>query len=154
MSTEIFQIKVDLDSLHLVEGRAGPRVEGVVFAQFSLRPFPSERWVDDPMAILAGWLPAATQLVRGADLTEELWFLDGPYKIDLARSGSSVEITAVKAKADGGEPVASARLEAGAFLDSLVAAGEAVALWASGHGHRSRDLEMLTAALAEATRSL
>lgn len=147
MPDEAFSVHVDIDSLRVTPSRAGPRVEGAVQVLMSGRPFPGPRWLDYPVAILAGWLPATTRFVTGSEPTEELWFLDGSYNLQLSRSGTSIQVSAVHAKPGGDEVFAAVLVDGSELVSAMRAAGQSLLSWTAENGVRNRDVDVLASEL-------
>ena len=144
-----FAVLVDQDEFRILSSpHSGAMIEGQLWVSIGGVDFPARGWVDYPLAILAGWCPKVAELSRAKhDMVQELFFLDGSYKLTLSYHSAEIDLVAWVIKMAGDEQVASMRCPASELVMAVAKAGELVHKWANDHGVSNRDVATLGSAL-------
>jgi len=67
-----------------IEAHPDGSVTGVVFWNAGTQSFPDSDWNDMIVIVLGWWVKAVTRLLSGTSVSEEIYFMDGPYKLACA----------------------------------------------------------------------
>jgi hypothetical protein len=81
------------------------QIAGVVYATVDGRAFPEASWSDAIVPILSSWLELLLDLANGTTGNVSLYFMDGPFRMDIANGEERWHITAIDGR--GGERVVS-----------------------------------------------
>jgi hypothetical protein len=77
------KVEIQLDSLT-------QSARGAVFGEISVAldnsHFPEQKWNDFIVVVLGWWSGSCVALLRGAQQQEELWFMDGPFLMNMERA--------------------------------------------------------------------
>ncbi len=124
------------------------RVVGPIWVRLGDLDFPGAGWLDDPMAILAGWCAAVFDSAEGRGNGELLlFFLDGPYRISLGPRSDGYVVSALTATAGGETSVDFHGFSREIVAESLGIAARAALEWARTNRFRNRDVDVLTSSL-------
>jgi hypothetical protein len=87
---------VIVDYSTLVDRGARP-MTGVVFVELNGSPFPARGWNDFPLVFLDAWARGLLRLLRNESRSERVYFMEGPYCIDLVLTENRmVAVSALK----------------------------------------------------------
>jgi len=126
---------------------AGQAVRGVVFFRQGASAFPMEGWHDFAATLLVGWLSALQKLASGEETRTELFFMEGPYQVDLEMAAATaVTVTCVDRFMP--EVRRQSVQDFPALADAVCEAGSAVLDWTASIGLRNRETGELRALLA------
>lgn len=114
--------------------------------------FPEVAWSDQPLALLAAWLPALQRLARSLPAGEEITcaFIDGPYAFTVRAEGLGRWLLRCYERRAGAElerPSQEWMTDAAHFLSSVVRAGRATLAHCDARGWWSTESEALRRAL-------
>ena len=67
----------------------GSQISGVLYIDVDGRPFPEPGWFNSVVAVLHGWVQAVLDLPESQAVHRRLYFMDGPFAIDIDRKRST-----------------------------------------------------------------
>ena len=118
---------------------------GVLYLEMSGVLFPSLRWTEFVVVFLEAWLTAVTRLVRRKSGSERVYFMEGPFCVDLRPVGADrIEVVAIERPESR---VAMVSVATDALVKDAVGVAEAVLPVLRDLGCWSRDCEHLVGAL-------
>lgn len=94
---QAFKLVIDPES---IERRGSKPAVGRVHVLIGGRAFPARDWSDFALEFLSDYLAAITKLRTAA--RSKVSFFDGPYELRFARSGETVEVSAIDRRAGAG----------------------------------------------------
>jgi hypothetical protein len=97
----------------------GPAIAGIWLA-IGNSPFPMAGWTDFVVVVLSWWAAALVRLLRNQSQRERVYFMDGPYSVELSKSQSERLHFRMFAGAGGGREVAAAEVELNGFVNEVV----------------------------------
>jgi hypothetical protein len=125
-------------------GGIGPAT-GNIWIVLGPQPFPSKDWNDFVVVILEAWVGAIVRLLHGASSHERVYFMDGPYFVDVLRpSGGALRLRAIEGS---GHEMARTDTEVLPFIENLLAASEQVLAACRDRDCWSADAEQLSMSL-------
>lgn len=125
-------------------GGVGPST-GEIWLTIDGVAFPAPHWNDFVIVILEAWAAALLRLARGYSRFERVHFMDGPYEVELSRTGEGV--LELRALERGSVEKARVSVRVDPLLADLLAAAEAMVLACHRHGDTSNDAVRLERAL-------
>lgn len=136
-------------------GAARPAT-GDIWLVIDERAFPSLRWNDFVIVIVAAWLRALSRLIRHTSTSETLRFMEGPWAVDVAIANSSglLQIAAIRRYTEGAEVVATDTVDAVDFCHQLIAVANKLLMTCKTHSWESGDVSALSATVVDATSLL
>ena len=105
--------------------------------------FPAVGWNDFIIVILTGWASALHRLALGTSQYERVYFMEGPYEVQLRRAGP--ETFALRALERPRWERALVEVDAIPLIESVVHGGTDVLAICRAAQHRSTDVERLEA---------
>jgi hypothetical protein len=78
---------VFINDVSLTRSESGT-VWGQIYFETANGFFPDEGWTDMALAFSTAWLGALIQIVLKSNAQETVWFMDGPFAVNLASAGS------------------------------------------------------------------
>jgi hypothetical protein len=105
---------------------------GTVFAsiwfEVDNESFPSKAWSDLAPAFIRAWLLALFKLVSGKSQNEKVYFMDGPYAVEIASGGLDLlEMRFIDRKRDNEVILFSTKSETRSCLANAISVAEQVA---------------------------
>lgn len=88
-----FEVDVSPGEFGLAGG--GP-VTGPIWTRVAGTDFPESGWPDFPVALLGGWLTTLSELEHGDPQPAVLHFMEGPYGLEVVRSGAVWSLRALE----------------------------------------------------------
>ncbi|MCX7428856.1 MAG: hypothetical protein NTW96_24925 [Planctomycetia bacterium] len=133
------RIVVDVNSVEFVRNADAT---GVLFWNVGGLDFPADGWSDFPFVLLGWWCDAMIRILRGESESEQLWFMDGPFRIDLTAKESDLIVAFVDRR--GGENVvAEARVHVSVVARDILMASEALTRLCQAKEQSDPELGML-----------
>ncbi len=123
---------------------------GTVWLALGAVAFPSNDWNDFIVVILEAWVSAVLRLLSRASQQEIVYFMDGPYTVELALiSGGAFRLRAIEGARNERACIATNALP---LVESLLTGSEAVLSVARAKDCWSPEAEKLSVALPELRR--
>lgn len=114
--------RVHVDVRHLTQSRVSGLVSGKIWLRVGETDFPANDWNDFPVPVLASLALAAGRLLRAESTEERVYFMDGPFEVELgALSPHRWQIRLLKRGLEG-RPVLVEVVDPATIVDSIRAA--------------------------------
>jgi hypothetical protein len=107
--------------------------------------FPAKGWTDFVQHFARGWLEALLEIASGSTERAQVWFMDGPYTVDISVTQPRIaEILFLRGTRDGNVVVRSAEAELRELLQNAIAVAEEVLSECRKREWTTNDTEPLT----------
>ncbi len=117
--------------------------------------FPDEGWTDLVVAFSSAWLNALIRIATGSARRESVWFMDGPFRLDLcANAPEQVQISFVRTQLQGESVLQTATASTEGLLRDAVSASEDLLRACEQKGWRDPDCAELWSAADRGTAVL
>ena len=143
--------RVELDEANVSCSSLSGLVTAGVWLRTGEEYFPGKGWDDFAVVIVAAWVDASLQLLRGDRQSVQIEFMDGPYAIGITRvTPREWSLTLVERRRSG-QVERFLTADAGPLVDSLVDVSDRLVRMCQQRGWVSPDSERL-AALVDSLR--
>lgn len=132
----------------------GGLVMGVIYFQIGNHAFPETGWTDLLLAVLDGWLHSMVRLRRRGVKQDSLYFMDGPFRVDICRTTDSLELQFCHGHSSGDEIVAKCVITWERLAIELLTVCRDVSRHCRIHGIANRDTLSVDRWSSMLTRSL
>jgi hypothetical protein len=125
-------------------------VRGTIFFQQGSIDFPTNDWSDFVVVVLEWWLRALMPIIRGEEATAELFFMEGPYQVNVGALSSTMIVMHFFDRSRP-EFFASGQTQQSLsdFIHNICDASDAVVNWVKRIDLKNRDLDRLHTTLSE-----
>ncbi len=128
---------------------------GLVYFETESGLFPGKGWTDLAPAFARAWLEAMIRIASGSTKTETVWFMDGPYTVEVSATNPGiVEMKFIHSPQKGDIVLHSAKAEIANLLQNAVLVGEQVLADYQQRRWRDNDTEPLEIATKQGAKLL
>jgi hypothetical protein len=127
-------------------------VTGVLYLRTDRRCFPGEDWNDFVVVVLSWWNLALLQCIRAEATSFEIRFMEGPFLVELQRTGEQTCRLALTRDGATLEVYEEIEMDTLALAQSAVRASDQILAVCQQRGWTSRDVEELVRTVNELRR--
>lgn len=117
---------VELDEADLAKSPVSGSVTAGIWLHVAGLDFPANGWDDFAVAILSAWTDAATRLLQGASVQEEVHFMEGPYFVKIEAQTPSVWRLSLVERKQSGDLERSVLVTPAPLVDSILFASDSI----------------------------
>jgi len=129
-------------------------ISGLIYFETEKGPFPEEGWSDLVVAFARAWIEALIRIASTSD-REHVWFMDGPYAVDLSVSDvGTVEARFVHSRLKGDSLLQSTTVAMEDLLSNAITVAERVLVACKQKGWNNSDIEALVISSKQAKEIL